>query len=343
MLSLRPLIRPVQEEDLSHLYGLSLTIQDGLTNLPSNKEYLQRRIYDSLRAFDSLVYQPGGEKYLFVLEDQVTGEVIGTAGIIAKLGGFRPCYSFVIEDENYTHAPLSFDRNLPVLKLKTYHDGPAEVCSFFVRSNTRGSGVARPLGLSRFLFMAAFPQRFESMVISEMRGYINEDGISPFWQSVGRHFFPIDFWEADLFRGMGNEEFISDLMPRHPIYIHLLPAEARDAVGRVHQHTRPAQRLLQYEGFQSTREVDIFDAGPLMRTPLNRVRTFRLARHVTLGEIVDKIDRTTVWLISNKNLNFRATAARLLCEDGVTATLEAETAELLQLEVGSPLIFAPLK
>jgi arginine N-succinyltransferase len=342
-MKIRAVVRPVKEEDLSHLYGLALTVQDGLTNLPPSKDYLQRRIIDSLRAFDSRVYQPGGEKYLFVLEDTISGEVIGTSGIISKLGGYKPCYNFLIEEEEYSHEPLNIKRSLPVLKLNTYHDGPAEICSFYIRSNTRGSGAARPLGLGRFMFMACFPDRFESTVISEMRGWINEEGVSPFWQSVGSVFFQQEFLEADFLRGMGNEEFIGHLLPRHPIYIHLLPREARDAVARVHKQTRPAMKLLMMEGFQETKEVDIFDAGPLVRTRRDRIRTIRLHRRVKVGKIVDSISNNTTWLISNHRLDFRCTTGRLLCEDGKTATLEADTAELLEVGEGDDLVFAPMK
>lgn len=44
----------------------------------------------------------------------------------------------------------------------------------------------------RFLFIAAFRQYFSRKVIAEMRGYTDEQGRSPFWESVGRHFFSIE-------------------------------------------------------------------------------------------------------------------------------------------------------
>jgi RimJ/RimL family protein N-acetyltransferase len=50
-----------------------------------------------------------------------------------------------------------------------------------------------------------------------MRGYIDESGKSPFWEAVGRNFFEFDYYAADVLSGLGEKEFIADLMPRHPM------------------------------------------------------------------------------------------------------------------------------
>ena len=51
-------------------------------------------------------------------------------------------------------------------------------------------------------------------------------------------------------------------MPRHPVYVNLLPPSARDAIGAVHADTAPARAMLEQEGFRYEGYVDIFDAGP---------------------------------------------------------------------------------
>ena len=55
--------------------------------------------------------------------------------------------------------------------------------------------------------------------------------------------------------------FIAELMPKHSIYIHLLPESAQQVIGEVHQNTAPAKRMLENEGFRYENYVDIFDAG----------------------------------------------------------------------------------
>ena len=43
---------------------------------------------------------------------------------------------------------------------------------------------------------------------------------------------------------MVNKGFIADLMPKHPIYTHLLSAEAQKVLGKVHAQTEPALERL---------------------------------------------------------------------------------------------------
>ena len=40
---------------------------------------------------------PGGESYLFVMEDSESKKVIGACGIVSKVGGFQPFYGYRIE------------------------------------------------------------------------------------------------------------------------------------------------------------------------------------------------------------------------------------------------------
>jgi arginine N-succinyltransferase len=56
---------------------------------------------------------------------------------------------------------------------------------------------------------------------------------------------------------------VAELMPRHPVYVNLLP-ERRAAIGEVHDDTQPARVLLEQEGFRYEGYVDIFDAGPTL-------------------------------------------------------------------------------
>ena len=75
-----------------------------------------------------------------------------------------------------------------------------------------------------------------------MRGVIDEHGYSPFWQSLGKRFFSMEFSRADFLCGTGQKAFIAELMPKHPIYTHFLSQEAQDVIGQVHPQTAPALR-----------------------------------------------------------------------------------------------------
>jgi arginine N-succinyltransferase len=89
------LIRPVSLDDMDDLLGLASIATFGLTTLPNDRKLLERRVRDSLRGFEKVEGErPAGESYLFVMEDTDTNKVIGTSGIVSKVGGFLPFYAY---------------------------------------------------------------------------------------------------------------------------------------------------------------------------------------------------------------------------------------------------------
>lgn len=337
-------LRPIRESDLPGLIALARSTGGGLTTLPPNEEFLGDRIDSSLRAFNPRVRKPSGEFYLFALEDSASREIIGVSGIASRVGGFEPWYSYEIRPERLTHQPLKVDRDIPVLHLKAEHRGPSEICSLFLRADRRRGGAGRLLSLGRFHFIGAQPKRFTAEIIAEMRGYIDQTGLSPFWEAVGRHFFPIDFYSADVLSGLGEKEFIADLMPRHPIYVPLLPAEVQAVIGRVHHDTEPALAMLLAEGFAKVNEVDIFDAGPLVRAATANIRTLRSLRVAKVRSAAASIAAdSALHLLSNGALNFRATIGGFIEHDDGTVSLAPATAEALDLDVGDKISISPLR
>ncbi|HEX9784342.1 MAG TPA: arginine N-succinyltransferase [Opitutaceae bacterium] len=338
-------LRSVRESDLPFLQKLAATVEGGLTTLPNDPQFLENKIVESIRAFDPRVRKPAGEHYLFALEDVATGEVIGTSGIIACVGGFDPFYSYEIRRESFTHEPLGISKEVRVLHLKRSHKGPSEVCSLFLDPRHRASGLGRLLSLARFLFMATFPKRFDAHVIAELRGWLDEQGRSPFWESVGRHFFEWDYTTADFLSGLGNKAFIEDLMPEYPIYLSLLPPEVQAVIGRVHRDTEPALRLLLSEGFQQTDEVDIFDAGPLVRAPLAGVRTVRQSRVAVVKAIEAAADggNGARMLVSNRAIDFRACLGCVQEIDDGTVAISTSLADALRIAKGDAVCVVPAR
>ncbi len=259
-------IRPIRLDDLEAVEALTAFTGFGLTTLPRDAKLLRRRIRDSLRGFENISDQdaPGGETYLFVLEDSQTPDVAGTCGIVSKVGGFEPFYAYRVETSVLESRQLDVRKEIQTLHLVEQHDGPCEVGSLFLAPKFRKEGNGRLLSLSRFLFMAEHLEYFDPIVIAEMRGMVDDQGRSAFWDALGHHFFDIDFPKAD-YLSMVNKKFIADLMPKHPIYIPLLPAEAQEVIGRVHPDTEPALKMLEDEGFRRCGMVDIFEAGPVVR------------------------------------------------------------------------------
>ena len=328
------LFRPIREEDLAGLNRLVGTIADGLTTLPNDPDFLEHRIHEARRALDSRIRKPGGETYLFVLEDMENGGIVGTSGLLSRVGGFDPFYTYQLRTEQRRYEPLQIEVELASLHLLRNHKGPTEICSLFLHPDYRGGANGKLLSLARFCFLKAFPERFDKDIIAELRGYIDANGRSPFWEAVGKKFFQKDYYTADILSGVGEKEFIEALMPSFPIYMNLLPDSARSVVGKVHPGTEPARKILLREGFRETDEVDIFDAGPLLRAPREELRSWKATR---TGPAVEGIPGGRVCLLGNGKLDFRAliAAAEFHPEKGIT--VEPATLRALDLAEGEEL------
>jgi arginine N-succinyltransferase len=196
------------------------------------------------------------------------------------------------------------------------------------------------LSLSRFLFIAAFPKRFDDRVIAELRGFTDEQGLSPFWESIGRHFFAQTFAEADFLSGIGQKDFIRDLIPKYPIYAAMLPLAAQAVIGKVHRDAEPALRILLNQGFRRSNEVDIFDGGPLVIADRTEIKTIREAATAQVGE-VRALGSASVCLIGHAALDFRACLAEVEHLDATSVAIEPRIADRLRLKAGSRVIFIP--
>jgi arginine N-succinyltransferase len=170
---------------------------------------------------------------------------------------------------------LNVFSRMDTLYLSNDLTGCAELCSLFLHPDYRHGINGKLLSKSRFMFMAQFPHLFPEHVIAEMRGFQRSDGRSPFWDSLGNHFFKMEFSRADDLTSLGKKSFIAELMPRHPLYVAYLPAEAQQVIGHVHSDTEPARRLLEQEGMHYEGYVDIFDAGPVLQARVSELRALR--------------------------------------------------------------------
>jgi arginine N-succinyltransferase len=186
------------------------------------------------------------------------------------------------------HSPtLNVYNTVDILSMCNDYTGCSEICTLFLREKSRKGLTGRFLSRSRFLFMAQHSERFADTVIAEMRGVSDEDGHSPFWQWLQEHFFSIEFPEADHLVGLGDKVFISELMPKYPIYVNLLSKKAQAVIGNVHDKTKPALKLLEKEGFEHRGYVDLFDAGPTVEAKLGNIRSVRESQvcPITIGEL----------------------------------------------------------
>jgi len=276
-------IRPIAKTELESLYQLAKKTGVGFTSLVPDKAILQKKIDVSLESFQKSITAPGIESYLFVLEDTDAKQIVGTCGVFGTVGLDEPFYSYHLGNIVHSSRELKVHNIMPTLVLNNDYTGFSELCSLFLDEPYRHSKNGQLLSKARFLFLAQFPERFTDKIFAEMRGVCDENGRSPLWESLGRHFFSLDFAKADELTVLGSKQFIAELMPNNPVYTALLNQEARDVLGKVHQNTIPAKRLLEQEGFRYENYVDIFDGGPTIEA---RVQDIRAVRDSQLGKVI---------------------------------------------------------
>ncbi len=332
-----PLLRPAREDDLDGLLELARSAA-GVTTLPPDRGHLAERLERSVVAFARAEPQLRGDEYVFVVED-ASGRVDATSAMVSRVGGFDPFYTYEVRSERVAHAPLGVDRSIDVLHLKRDHKGPSELCSLVVHPARRGAGLGRLASQGRLLFVALHPGGFADRTIAEIRGYQDEGGRSPFWEAVGRVFLaPSEFAEADMLTGLGEKDFVEDLMPRHPIYLDLLGPEVRATVGVPHPEAVAAMRMLEAEGFVPSREVDIFDAGPILECPTARIATVARSRRAVVSR-VDGRPGGVPCLVATADGPFRATRSAA-ARDGAGVVLPRPAADRLGIVAGARVILA---
>jgi arginine N-succinyltransferase len=275
------IIRYIEPKDVNDLYLLAQKAGFGLTSLQPNIEKLAARIDRACKTVAGELPK-ADQVYLFVLEDTELNKVVGVCGIEVALGLKEPWYNFHVGTQVHASEPLSVYKALPTLYLSNDHTNCSELCTLFLDPDYRLNKNGKFLSKVRFLFLSAFRQYFEETIVAEMRGYSDANGQSPFWNAVGHKFFDIEFTKADYLSGVGQKAFIAELMPRHPLYVDMLPDDAKAAIGIVHPNTRPAYNLLLEEGLRYKGYVDIFDGGATLQADIENLRAIKESQSVVV-------------------------------------------------------------
>lgn len=335
------IVRPVRSADLPALIELahSTASGTGLTSLPPNEERMAQRVAWAEKAFCGKADKADAD-YLFVLESD-PGKVVGIAAITGAVGLREPWYNYRVGLTVSASRELNLYRENPTLFLVNDLTGNTELCSLFLLPEYRNSLNGRLLAKSRLLFIAEFRELFASKVIAEMRGVSDGNARSPFWESLGRHFFQMEFSQADYLTGIGSKAFIARLMPRFPLYACFLSEEARRAIGRVHPQTEPALAMLEAEGFSHQGYIDIFDAGPVLECETAKIRSVRDSRTLVLA-VGTPGEEAVPYLIHNRERqDCRITAAPARMAAG-TLVVDQATARRLRLVPGDQVRAVPL-
>ena len=326
-------VRPGRGGDIDALLELARMTGGGFTNLPPDRDALAERLARSEHAFARADDAPEDELYMLLLEEAGTGRIGGTGALFSKVGAASPFYSYRLSQVSQTSVALGRTVSSHVLHLVNDHDGSSEVGALFLHPELRTGGLGRLMARSRYLFIAAHRARFGGRILSELRGWLDAQGDSPFWQGLGEGFFGIPFAQADRFNSLHGSQFISDLMPKHPIYVSMLPEGAREVIGRPHDSGLPAMRMLESEGFAFDGYVDPFDGGPTMCARTDNLRTVRDSRAEAVTALAEDAGAMERRLFAHGRLgDFRAWSGHAWTGGGLV--LPAEEAAAHRVAVG---------
>ena len=309
----------------------------GFTSLMLDDKAMAAKLELSEQSFASPAVTAGAERYFIALEHISTGVLAGCCGVKSTIGETPPFFNFRMFTEAQSSIAVNRRFDLRVLIGVNDFTGCSEVGSLFVRPEHRAAGVGRALAQNRYMLMATQPERFRQQVVSELRGVVYPDGTSPFWEAVGRHFFKMDFAEADKLSATTDNQFILDLMPQHPIYVDLLAEAARDVIGKCHKDGEGARKLLEWEGFSFSNVVDIFDGGPLMSVQRDQIRTLRESKRLKIQPATALTGAKRALIASPSIRNYRCVAAHALVANGV-AQVDPAVLAALKLDAGADVL-----
>ncbi|AMQ85220.1 arginine N-succinyltransferase [Pseudomonas sp. 22105] len=327
-------LRPVEPNDLPQLQQLARDSLVGVTSLPDDSERLGEKIAASCASFDSDAVAQGPENYFFVLEDIDSRRLVGCSEILATAGFNEPFYS--LRNRHFTSASreLNIEHGVPALSLCHDLSGHTLLRGFHIDAALVRTPFSELLSRARLLFIAAHASRFAEAVITEIVGYSDEQGHSPFWDALGKHFFDLPYVEAERLCGLQSRTFLAELMPQYPIYVPMLPQAAQDCIGRIHPDGQEAFDILEREGFETNSYIDLFDAGPTLYARTANIRSIALSQTAKVQE-EPLIDARGRYLVSNDALHgFRAVVAELDYQPGQPLALNPALCAALNVRAG---------
>lgn len=334
------IIRAISEKDLDSVLNLTTKVESPFSSLPvNNRVFWEKRIKVSVDSFKNKL-EKQDSIYLLVMENLSKKEIIGICGITGSVGS-EPFYNYKISKIRQKNNCFNKIIDHEILTLVNDLQDSSDFISLFLSPAYRGNGAGQLLSKSRFLFLASFRELFCNKIIAEIRGAVNKDSSSYFWDAVGDKFFDMNFPYADLQTILKGKQYIADLMPTYPIYVDLLPKRAQEVIGVPANDAKPAKLFLEREGFKYKGYVDIFDAGPVIEAELKNIETVKQSREIIIEDIQENIDTDKYFMLCNKNMDFKLLKTKIKYIDDSRVVISNIAAKNLNLQKGYVAVCAP--
>lgn len=336
-------LRPATLDDHHAVLELAKQAGFGMTSLPPDPKVLHEKIANSVASFAGSYPKPGQESFFFVLEDPQKQHIAGTCGIKARIGLSQPFYSYKLTTITQISTQLDQFSKHELLQVTNDLTGSTEVGALFLQPAYRRDRMGKMISLARFMFIAAFREKFADQTIAEMRGVHDSEGQAPFYNSLPKHFFDMPFTEADYINATQGNQFINDLMPKYPIYVSLLPKRAQRVIGQCNAASEPAKLMLEAQGFKYGGYVDIFDGGPTLIAETSQIHVVKASIVAPIGKIHELPEETAKFVVTNEQFaDFRCTAGRLVVESDGSVSITPRLAQRLQVTLGETLRYYAL-
>ena len=309
-------LRPAQLSDISNLERLAYASGPRVSTLPAKRSHLLSKVERSIYSFEQEVLTPGDESYLFVLEEVLTGQLLGTGAVNALAGNREPFYSFRNDIKIHSSRELNVHSRIHALTLNHDLSDHSQLCSFYIAPALVDTHYPSLITLGRLLFMSIFPRRFANEWMAVLPGISDKYGRAPFWEHVGRKFFGIDYNQVEYYNATRDKTFIAEMMPYHPLYVTLIDEEAQAVMGLVHSDAQLQCELLSEQGFEPDKYVEIFDAGPILSVPRNAIPLCQQIKSVTLAVNKGNAATQTYLLGMADNNDFRACIVQGVLQGG---------------------------
>jgi len=251
-------IRPSRSSDIGDFYTLASLAGAGFTSLPANEAILAERLAGSKSAFGG-----GPGVLMLALEDRRTETVVGCAAV--KPAGLQRSdfLNFLIDDDDAFLQPTARYADL------------TEVGSLLLHPDYRRNGIGSWLSRSRYLLIAGALGRFGASIFSELRGVVDDEDQSPFYDAVCFPYFQCSFAEADAMSARGEQAKLNALLPKTAFPLKNLGENVLSVIGRPHSAGRRALDYLKDDGFRFEGVVDLLDGGPAVVARSRSIKTIR--------------------------------------------------------------------
>lgn len=196
-----------------------------------------------------------------------------------NIGLSQPRYWYHLGSVVHAAAELGMFRRERTLLLGNDLTGSAELADFAI--DTERTTAEQQRELPSIMVRAALLLLYRDWqlhadrgsqppkVIAAVPGYLDAHGDSPFWQGLGRHFFPGDVRQAQDRFGNLWLTHVAALLPRHPLVVSILHESAQAAIGTVDAAFGPWCEALRRAGLREGQHLNLYDAGPIYEAPID--------------------------------------------------------------------------